>query len=123
MNTSLSTEVRLPAVLEELKAREPIFHCPAFGTSRQDFDGMTDPDFWEVGASGRCYSRQYVIDTLVERHASPHEDVWETSEFHCRELAPDTYLLTYRLVQGASRITRRSTIWRKDEGQWKILYH
>lgn len=118
-----STGARLQAVLEELMAREPIFHRPALGTSRQAFESMTDPDFWEVGASGHCYSRQYVIDTLVERHASPHEDVWETSEFHCRELAPDIYLLTYRLVQGASRITRRCTIWRKDQGEWKIVYH
>jgi hypothetical protein len=110
-------------VLGELVAREPIFHHPEFGASRQDFEDMTDPGFWEVGASGRCYSRRYIIDTLVERYANPHEDVWEAGGFHCRELAPNVYLLTYRLVQDGVRVTRRSTIWRKDQDQWKIVYH
>ncbi len=84
---------------------------------------MTDPNFCEVGASGRRYSREYVIDLLVDRHAAPHEDVCETSEFHCIELAPDTYLLTYTLLQNKLRTTRRATIWRKTQDGWKILYH
>ena len=110
-------------VLAQLIAREPIFHRPEFGTTRRDFENMTDVDFWEVGASGRRYGRQYVIDTLVERHSTPHEDAWEAKEFHCFELARDTYLLTYTLVQDRVRITRRSTIWRRAMDGWKILYH
>jgi len=123
MEPSLVTDPRLNAVLEELKKREPIFHRSEFGTTRNDFERMTDPSFREVGASGRRYSRQYVIDTLVERSLTPYEDVWETSEFHCAELAPDTYLLTYTLVQHRTRVTRRATIWRKTSDGWKILYH
>ncbi len=55
---------------------------------------MTDNAFWEVGASGRRYSRQYVIDTVVERYKTPHEDIWETIDFHCREIGQNNYLLT-----------------------------
>jgi hypothetical protein len=123
MEPNLVTDPRLNDVLEELRKREPIFHHPEFGTTRHDFEQMTDPTFWEVGASGRRYSRQYVIDTLIERHAAPHEDIWETSGFHCAMLAPGTYLLTYTLVQDRTRVTRRATIWRKTRDQWKILYH
>ncbi len=114
---------RLSSVLDQLIAREPIFHRPEFGTTRRDFENMVDRGFWEVGASGRCYSRQYVIDTLVKRHASPHQEVWKASDFHCTELAANVYLLTYRLVQDGGRVTRRSTIWRKDVDQWMIVYH
>jgi hypothetical protein len=117
------TEPKRQGVLDQLIAREPIFHRPEFGVARSDFENMTDPGFWEVGASGRCYSREFVIDTLVQRFATPHEDVWEASRFNCLELAPNTYLLTYRLIQAGKRITRRSTIWRKDADQWKIVYH
>jgi hypothetical protein len=39
-----------------------------------------------------------------------------------RRLGPDTYLLTYTLDQ-AGRRTRRSTIWRRSEDGWQILYH
>jgi hypothetical protein len=123
MEPSLVTSPSLASVLDQLIAREPIFHRPEFGTTRRDFEDMTDPDFWEVGASGRRYSRQCVIDTLVERYSSPHEDVWEASGFHCLELVPGTYLLTYTLVQDRVRVTRRSTIWRRTADNWKILYH
>ena len=109
-------------VLAELIRREPIFHRPEFGTTRADFERMTTPDFWETGASGKRYSREVVLDTLQLRHSQPHEDAWETSEFRCQEIAPDNYLLTYTLAQGA-RLTRRATLWRRVAGEWKIVYH
>ena len=123
MEPTLITDPKLADVLAELQRREPIFHRPEFGTGRRDFEDMTDADFWETGASGRRYSRQYVIDTLVERHTSPHDDVWEARGFHCAELARDAYLLTYTLVQDHTRVTRRATIWRLTQDGWKILYH
>jgi hypothetical protein len=110
-------------VLSELQQREPIFHRPEFGTTRRDFEEMTDLNFCEVGASGRRYCREDVIDTLVERYSRAHEDVWETSGFRCLALSFDTYLLTYTLVQDKIRATRRSTVWRKCKDGWKILYH
>lgn len=123
MEPNLVTEAKLLAISAELEAREPIFHRPEFGTTRRNFEHMMGPGFWEVGASGRRYSREYVLDTLVIRHSAPHVDIWETSGFHCRELGPDTYLLTYTLVQDRSRVTRRATIWHRAEDGWKILYH
>ncbi len=65
------TSPELLAVLEELKLREPIFHHPEFGTTRRDYEAMIDPDFWEVGASGRRYSREFVLETLENRAPEP----------------------------------------------------
>ena len=123
MEPHLVTDPRLAAILKELQAREPIFHRPEFGTTRKAFEQMMDAAFWEIGASGRRYSRGYVLDTLVNRHPAQHEDVWEASDFHCAELGSDTYLVTYTLVQNNARVTRRATIWRRAKGGWKILYH
>jgi hypothetical protein len=109
-------------VLNELIKLEPIFHRPELGTTRQDFENMTIETFWEVGASGRRYSRKYVMDTLEQRHSEPHQDIWETRDFHCLEIAPDNYLIAYTLIQG-DRVTRRSTIWRRYSEDWKIVYH
>jgi hypothetical protein len=122
MEPHLITDPKLVQVLDELMHREPIFHRPELGTTRQDFEQMTDPTFWEVGASGRRYSREYVLDTLEKRYQNPAEETWETQDFHCLALGLNTYLLTYTLLQG-ERVTRRSTIWRKTELYWKILYH
>lgn len=118
----LEMDPRLDDVMRALIDREPIFHRPELGTTRRDFEHMTEDDFWEVGASGRRYSREYVLDILEQRYASPHEDLWEARDFHCRELAPDNYLLTCTLLQG-ERVTRRATIWGRRGGTWKIVYH
>lgn len=118
----LATPAWLDDVLHELIAREPIFHRPELGTSLRELETMTEPEFWEVGASGRRYSRAYVFEILEERTRNPGPDPWQTRDFHCLELAPDNYLLTYTLVQG-ERVTRRATIWRRRAGAWRIVYH
>jgi len=123
MEPNLAIAADLQEELAALSAREPIFHRPEFGTSRADFERMTVEDFWETGASGRRYSREFVLDELERRFRSQHQDVWEAREFHCRKLAEDIYLLTYTLLQDKKRLTRRATIWRKTAGGWKIVYH
>jgi hypothetical protein len=123
MEPAFDTAAELQEVLAELSSREPIFHRPEFGSTRAVFERMTAEDFWETGASGRRYSRQFVLDELEKRFAAPHEDVWETSEFQCRRLGEDTYLLTYTLLQDRVRVTRRASIWRKTIDGWKIVYH
>lgn len=126
MKAWLTTEPRLREVLHDLRSREPIFHRSELGTTRSDFERMTDGDFWEVGASGRRYSRSHVLDVLEDRQqVDSHlalEDAWEAVDFACRELSDDTYLLTYTLLQGQRR-TRRATIWRRSAEGWKILFH
>ena len=84
---------------------------------------ITTEDYWEVGASGRRYSRSFVLDELEKRFSVPHTDVWKTSDFQCRRLGEDTYMLTCKLLQDNVRLTRRSTIWRSTSGGWKIVYH
>ncbi len=108
--------------LKALKSREPIFHRPELGTARSDFEAMIDKDFWEVGASGRVYDRNYVLDALEERHSSAHEDKWEVSDFSCRDLGGGTFLVTYHLNQDC-RMSRRSTLWSFEGGEWRALYH
>jgi hypothetical protein len=114
-------------VLEELVAREPLFHRAEHGRSRAAFEAMTAPDFWEVGASGARYDREFVWSVLAERYAAEGPDEWETgdwetSDFACRPLGDDTFLLTYRLRQ-EERVTRRATVWERTTGGWRAVYH
>jgi hypothetical protein len=117
------TDPNLVPVLEELKRREPIFHTPEFGTSRADFEKATAPEYWETGASGRRYSREFILNDL-EKH--PPVDAasvgWQSHDHAVRQLGSDTYLITYTLRQ-LERITRRATIWQKTNEGWRILYH
>lgn len=115
----------LSHILEELTALEPIFHHPdKQGKTEQDILAQMSDEFWEVGASGNVYTREDVVETLVERYNDPHyQDIWAASNFEIIEIAPNNYLLTYLLIQNNTRHTRRATIWRKVNEQWKILYH
>jgi hypothetical protein len=106
----------------ELLAREPIFHQPELGTTREAYLAQTAADFWEVGASGRVYDRDHVVDTLVARGRVAGEENWVVSDPRLRVLGEDTYALTYRLDQGG-RLSRRLTLWRREAGDWKVLYH
>lgn len=106
----------------ELRQREPVFHQPAYGTARDDFEAMTAPGFWEVGASGRVYSRAFVLDTLEARHRTPVIESFEVDDFGCRELAPGLFLATYRLTLNDRR-SRRATLWRWCDNGWRVEYH
>ncbi|WP_395947025.1 DUF4440 domain-containing protein [Caedibacter taeniospiralis] len=119
------SEANTNKILDELKSREPIFHHPEkFGKTKQDIENQMCDEFWEVGASGNVYTKQDVIDTLLKRYSEPeYQDIWEAKDFTLTQIAADNYLLTYVLIQNTTRVTRRSTIWRRVNDAWKILYH
>ena len=123
MEPKLTTAPELAEILAELSRLEPIFHWPPKNMSRAALEEMTVDDFWEVGASGRRYSRDFVFNVLEQRKSKPEPDVWKTSDFYCRKLAEDVYLLTYTLLQDNTRLTRRATIWQRAAEGWKIIYH
>jgi len=115
----------LAKVFEELRPLEPIFHNPRFGATIEAFADRMTPDFWEVGASGRRYSRAFILE-LARNQPEIWVDAetagWEASGFGLRELAPATYLLTYTLNQ-KGRLSRRATTWKQTSEGWKVLYH
>jgi hypothetical protein len=84
---------------------------------------VPQPHYWEVGASGRRYSREFILRTLEQ---NPPVDAvsanWQTCDLGLPRLGPDTYLLTYTLHQG-ERITGRVTVWQETPAGWRILYH
>jgi hypothetical protein len=122
MTSADQTPSAADAVLRDLRAREPSLHRPEFGTTRADVEAMIAADFFEVGASGRRYDRDFVLGVLEQRRVDPEPDDWITRDFACRELGPTTWLLTYTLEQG-ERVTRRATIWRRATQGWVALYH
>lgn len=81
------------------------------------------PDFWEIGASGRCYSRQYVLDVLDQRHRDETiAEEWTVRGFSVERVAPSVYLVSYTLDH-LGRTTRRSTLWDNSAGVWKVRFH
>jgi hypothetical protein len=113
----------LERVTRELAALEPIFHRPESGKSRADFEAMMADDFFEVGASGKKYPREFVLEALELRLRSPVTEDLSVTDFACRRICKDVYLVTYQLEQAHNRLSRRSTLWQMSAGGWKALYH
>jgi hypothetical protein len=117
------TDPTLLPTLNELRPLEPIFHTPEFGSTTEDFARRMAPGYWEIGASGRRYDRDFILQMLEQDppiYAATAR--WRTSGHALRALGPDTYLLIYNLTQG-KRLTRRSTIWQRTPIGWQILFH
>ncbi|WP_237771362.1 nuclear transport factor 2 family protein [Kribbella sp. ALI-6-A] len=113
--------------LKALRRREPLFHRRDVVSSAADADREMAADYWETGASGRRYSRDFVLATLTERFAeSPAADAgesWTVTDFDVREIADRTYLVTYVLNE-QPRLTARVSVWQGSEVEgWKVLYH
>jgi hypothetical protein len=115
----------LDRVRSALRDREPVFHRPERGTDRADWERMTVPDYWEVGASGAIYDRAFILDSLADRYADPAYDPMAglaVDDFAVREAGSGVWLATYRLCQG-ERLTRRVSVWREAHLGWQLLYH
>jgi hypothetical protein len=111
----------LADLLRELVEHEAIFHRPARSLSRSDLARRIDPSFVEIGASGRLYDREQVLDVLERRRDEPDGAAFEARDHRCVPISFDTYLLAYT-IEGARR-TRRASIWRRQSGTWTILFH
>jgi hypothetical protein len=113
----------LSAILEQLQALEPLIYAANDGQRpRAHFEQLLVPGFWEVGASGRIYTRDVVLDTLEARQLAPRAEAWLAGEHGVQQLAPDLYLFTYTLSQ-PTRVSRRASVWRHTPAGWQLVYH
>ena len=122
MEPTLIVPAALKPILDELQKLEPLFHSANTDASTQKFEHLVAQEFWEVGASGNRYSREFVLNVLAERIESLEVASWQTADFHVVEVGPNNYLLTYTLFQ-PGRVTRRASIWRRTQADWQVIYH
>ena len=109
-------------LLKELTSLEIFIHWPAIGTSKQILENLLDKNFWEVGASGKKYDREIVLNVLLERAQKENPEKWASENFQCTLLAENIYMLTYTNYQG-ERKTERVSIWKKIDSRFKLIYH
>lgn len=108
-------------ILNTLEQLEPLFHAAYPHASEAEFERLVSPDFWEVGASGKIYTREFAFNTLKHRNANAANN-WQATDYQVTPAGKDTYLLTYELHQ-ATRMTRRLTVWQNTEQGWQAIYH
>ncbi|MEU1180736.1 DUF4440 domain-containing protein [Streptomyces sp. NPDC005820] len=108
------------AAIAAAKDGELRLHDPASAVGARLFD----PEFVEVGASGRRWTYEEMVAALPTLHGGAESPRIEVSGMRGVLLAPDLVHLTYESVIGGRR-ARRSSLWRKGEGDtgWRLYYH
>jgi len=78
-------------------------------------------DFIEFGQSGRVLTKPAVVDALSRLTANRKIHL---SDFCVRPLPFGAFLVTYQAhEEDNGRKSSRSSIWEKDNGQWKLVFH
>ncbi|MEU9859786.1 DUF4440 domain-containing protein [Streptomyces sp. NPDC047971] len=108
------------AVAAELRLMEP-----SVRTSRALARDLLDPDFVEVGASGRRWTYDRMLAALPDMTGGTEDGPrYEPSAMTGTLLAPGLVHLTYETVIDGLR-ARRSSLWRLagDGVSWRMYYH
>ncbi|WP_460064224.1 nuclear transport factor 2 family protein [Streptomyces sp. YKOK-I1] len=112
-------EVR-EAIAGELRLMDPTVRASP-SLARQLFD----PDFVEVGASGRRWTYEEMLAELPGMAGATGSGMrYEPSRFTGVLLAPGLVHVTYETVLDGRR-ARRSSLWRKQgaAAPWRMYYH
>ncbi|MFI2764751.1 DUF4440 domain-containing protein [Streptomyces echinatus] len=108
------------AIAGELQLIDPLVHA-----SRELAGQLLDPEFVEVGGSGRRLTFEAMLAELPDHPGSSlNAPRFEPSDISGVLLAPGLVHLTFETMLGERR-TRHSSIWRKGEGAvgWRMYYH
>ncbi|MET8937655.1 nuclear transport factor 2 family protein [Streptomyces rubiginosohelvolus] len=104
---------------------------PAVRTSRALAARLLDPEFIEVGASGRRWTYEEMLAALPDLDGGSgsgegdgNRPRFEPSRMVGVVLAPGIVHLTYE-TDFDGRRARRSSLWRRQDGEtgWRMYYH
>ncbi|MFH9265954.1 nuclear transport factor 2 family protein [Streptomyces sp. NPDC017546] len=98
---------------------------PAVRLSRPVAETLLDPEFVEVGASGRRWTYEEMLAALPGLDGGDAEGPrYQASGMTGVVLGPGLVHLTYETVIGGER-ARRSSLWRRRAGEasWRMYYH
>lgn len=87
---------------------------------------LLHPEFVEVGASGKRYDLQSILEMLA---FEPYEAGFVHSQnFQCITVGSDSRLLTYEAAWvyedgKVDAFSRRASLWQQTEIGWQLRYH
>jgi len=122
---SLQSEVS-EAVAGHLSMLEQSLLDPETRTDRARVADLLADDFVEFGSSGRVWTKATTIAELAVESpgSSPTRTV---TDLRVRLLAEEAALVTYavsRQTPGEAEIkTLRSSVWTREGGKWRMLFH
>ncbi len=111
------------AEINELQELELRLLQPGVRADRRQVMALLAEEFFEIGASGKVYDRQGAAETLALAEGGSVS----LHDFLARALEPDLVLVTYRSIRrgpgDAQAQALRSSLWRRTETGWALLFH
>lgn len=112
----------LDKVTEELRALELKLLQPATRKDANQLRQLLTEDFVEVGSGGVAFTREQVFAAL----ATEPPTQWSIENLEARALGDGLVLVTYRATRirhGERVASLRSSIWKREAGQWRMTFH
>ncbi len=103
--------------VDEVLGREEALLLDAVRSDRGRVDALLHPEFTEIGASGRLWTRAQMLDCIA-----PLEDPTQVEVVNVDHIADDVILLVWR-SRSESSPALRSSIWVRTESGWQMRFH
>jgi hypothetical protein len=98
---------------------ETSLHKKQVRNSTESTSALLADGFVEFGSSGRVWNKASIIESMRRKAVDQQVTV---EDFAARELAADVVLLTY-ISRKSGGSTLRSSIWKRCEGRWQMIFH
>jgi len=98
---------------------ETSLHKKQVRNSAESTSALLADGFVEFGSSGRVWNKSSIIESMRREMEDQQVTV---EDFAARELAPDVVLVTYISKKDVGS-TLRSSIWKRYEGKWQMIFH
>ena len=118
-------EAQDTAMFRELEER---LLQPDVRSSAEEIAKLLADEFIEFGSSGRVFNKHHIIEALHDEQAEGRSPARTADGLTVRRLTKDVALVTYRTVSristtGDKRRTLRSSIWKRIDGRWQMIFH
>jgi hypothetical protein len=113
-----------PTVDAQLRHLEQQLLQPEVRGSAERLASLLAENFVEFGSSGRVFNKKQIVAALTKEAPMKRS----LSAFEATMLSAHVALVTYRATRRSSQggepvRTLRSSIWRRSNGEWKMVFH
>jgi hypothetical protein len=106
--------------LAEVMERERELQTAAVRADKERLTELLAPDFEEIGASGRVWDLQSILEMLLaENDQTPDIEVYGLMG---RVITEDVVILRWQSVRGDRRV-HRTSLWRRRPEGWRLVHH
>ncbi len=92
-----------------------------YRASREKLEELMHPEFREVISNGEVWGREKVIQALIE---TSDQNDYNAFDFEAFGLGLEIGTVLFKTKnEDGSKITQRSSTWKKENGKWQNIFH